>query len=89
MSKDNKNEMTKDPEDQRTEFPRGTSASAGLDPRPIEQVGRDADPNDPSQPTRAAAGAESQGRRPQEGASEQTSTGKKADLTRGQKAVKK
>lgn len=72
MSKDNKNEMTRDPEDQRSDFPRGTSASAALDPRPIEEIGPDPSRDDPSQPTKAGAGAESQGRRAQEGAAEAT-----------------
>jgi hypothetical protein len=32
MSKDNKNEMTKDPEDPIRDFPRGAPASEGLSP---------------------------------------------------------
>jgi hypothetical protein len=42
MSKDNKNEMTKDPEDQRRDFPRGAPASAGLDE---ERRGAEPPPN--------------------------------------------
>ncbi len=36
MSKDNKNDMTKDPEDQTRDFPHGTSARAGLKPEVTE-----------------------------------------------------
>lgn len=71
MSKDIKNDMTPDPEDQRRDFPRGTSASAGLRPEATE------DPSDQPKlagawhPTKAGAAAERQGRTTQEGAAEQ------------------
>lgn len=72
MTKDIKNEMTKDPEDQTADFPRGTSAGAALDPRPIEEIGPEPESGEPGQPTKAGAAARSQGRTPQEGASEAT-----------------
>lgn len=71
MSKDNKNQMSPDPEDQRRDFPRGTSASAGLDPEPTEDPSAEMQPQGAWHPTKAGAAAERQGRTTQEGAAEQ------------------
>jgi hypothetical protein len=71
MSKDTKNQMTKDPEDQTLEFPRGTSASAGLDPARTEDPSQEPQPQGAWHPTKAGAAAERQGRTTQEGAAEQ------------------
>ena len=71
MSKDNKNEMTKDPEDQARDFPRGTSASAGLRPEQTEDPTQVSKPTGAWHPTKAGAAAEGQGRTTQEGAAEQ------------------
>jgi hypothetical protein len=71
MNKDNKNEMTADPEDQTRDFPRGTSASAGLRPEYTEDPSGQTQPQKAWHPTRAGAAAENQGRTTQEGAAEQ------------------
>ena len=71
MSKDNKNQMTKDPEDQTRDFPRGTSASAGLDPGRTEDPSGEPQPQGAWHPTKAGAAAERQGRTTQEGSAEQ------------------
>jgi hypothetical protein len=70
MSKDNKNEMTKDPEDQTLDFPRGTSASAALDSERTEDPSDEPQPQGAWHPTRSGAAAERQGRTTQEGAAE-------------------
>jgi hypothetical protein len=72
MSKDNKNEMTADPEDQTKDFPRGTSARAGLEPEKTENPSDEPDPKGAWHPTKAGAAAEKQGRTTQEGAAEQS-----------------
>ncbi len=71
MSKDNKNQMTPDPEDEARDFPRGTSASAGLDPERTENPSAEPQPQGPWHPTKAGAAAERQGRTTQEGSAEQ------------------
>jgi hypothetical protein len=71
MSKDNKNEMTRDPEDQTRDFPRGTSARAGLEPEVTEDPSGQPDPQGAWHPTKAGAAAELQGRTTQEGSAEQ------------------
>ena len=71
MSKDNKNEMTKDPEDQTRDFPRGTSASAALHPEETENPSDQPHPQGAWHPTKAGAAAEAQGRTTQEGSAEQ------------------
>ena len=71
MSKDNKNDLTQDPEDQTRDFPRGTSASAALVPEEVEESDADAAPTGAWRPTKAGAAAERQGRTTQEGAAEQ------------------
>jgi hypothetical protein len=71
MSKDNKNDMTKDPEDQTRDFPRGTSARAGLEPEVTENPSRQPQPQGAWHPTKAGAAAEQQGRTTQEGSAEQ------------------
>jgi len=71
MSKDNKNELTKDPEDQRRDFPKGTSASADL--QPVEDPSAEPKPQGAWHPTQAGAAAERQGRTTQEGGAERTS----------------
>ena len=70
MSKDNKNELTPDPEDQTRDFPRGTSASAGLDPGRTEDSSGEPQPQGAWHPTKSGAAAERQGRTTQEGAAE-------------------
>jgi hypothetical protein len=71
MSKDNKNDTTKDPEVQTRDFPRGTSASAGLRPEETEDPTQVSQPAGASHPTRAGAAAERHARTTQEGAAEQ------------------
>lgn len=71
MSKDNKNQMTPDPEDQTRDFPPGTSATAGLDSERTENPSAEPQPKGPWHPTKAGAAAERQGRTTQEGAAEQ------------------
>jgi len=73
MSKTNKNDMAKDPEDQMKEFPRGTKVEGALHPEEIEESPADPRPKGRRQPTKAGAAAERQGRTTQEGAAEQTS----------------
>ena len=58
MSKDNKNQMTPDPEDQTRDFPPGTSATAGLDPGRTEDPSAEPKPQGPWHPTKAGAAAE-------------------------------
>lgn len=70
MSKDNKNEMTKDPEDQIPDFPRGTSASAALHPEPTEDPTGIPKPDSAWHPTTSGVAAERQGRTTQEGSAE-------------------
>jgi hypothetical protein len=70
MSKDNKNEMSKDPEDETLDFPRGTSASAGLSPERTEDPSNEPQPPGAWHPTKSGAAAERQGRTTQEGAAE-------------------
>lgn len=72
MSKDIKNDLTEDPEDQRKDFPCGTSASAGLHPEETENPSDEPRPAGAWHPTKAGAAAERQGRMTQEGAAEQT-----------------
>ncbi|HVK11566.1 MAG TPA: hypothetical protein VM597_22535 [Gemmataceae bacterium] len=72
MSKQIKNDQTPDPEDPTREFPRGTSASAGLRPEGTEDPADQPQPTGPWHPTKAGAAAEAQGRTTQEGAAEQT-----------------
>jgi len=71
MSKDNKNEMTPDPEDQTRDFPRGTSASAGLEAERTENPSAEPQPQGAWHSTKARAAAERQGRTTQEGSAEQ------------------
>jgi len=71
MSKDIKNDLTPDPEDQAKEFPPGTSASAGLHPEATEDPSGQPKPAGAWHPTKAGAAAEGQGRTTQEGAAEQ------------------
>jgi hypothetical protein len=68
MSKDIKNDMTKDPEDQRRDFPRGSSATGDL--KPVEDATDATKPDGAWQPTQAGAAAERQGRTTQEGGAE-------------------
>jgi hypothetical protein len=72
MSKPIKNDLTKDPEDQRDNFPRGTPASAGLHPEVTEDPTDQPDSKGAWHPTKAGAAAEQQGRTTQEGAAEQS-----------------
>jgi hypothetical protein len=71
MSKDIKNDMTPDPEDERRDFPHGTSATAGLRPEDTENPSGQPKPQGAWHPTRAGAASEAQGRTTQEGAAEQ------------------
>jgi hypothetical protein len=71
MSKQIKNDRAPDPEDQTKDFPRGTSAAAGLQPEVTEDPSGQPRPTGDWHPTKAGAAAEAQGRTTQEGAAEQ------------------